>query len=222
MITNAGWNSTIGPNGTAAFGFNGSPGNVGTDFPTNYALNGVALGGGTTLPTLSINNISVNDGPAGAAAQFTVSLSKAATGAVSVAYATAEGTAKAGTDYKAVSGTLSFSPGTLSQTISVPINPDTTAKPNETFQVNLSNAQGASLGNTSGTATIIDTVSPPATSASASFEVTSDWATGFGGQITISNNQSTPSITGCSTSPGTARSRRSGMHPSPLIRGISM
>src|SRR5580700_6159479 len=32
VITNAGWNSTIAPNGTAEFGFNGSPGNVGTDF----------------------------------------------------------------------------------------------------------------------------------------------------------------------------------------------
>jgi hypothetical protein len=191
VITNAGWNSTIAPNGTAEFGFNGSPGNVGTDFPTNFELNGVPLGG-ATLPTLSINNVSVNDGPSGATAKFTVSLSKAATGTVSVAYGTSNGTAIAGTNYIAVSGTLSFSPGTLSQTISVPIDPDTTAGPNETFQVNLSDAQGASLANTSGTATIIDTVAAPAQSASASFEVTSDWTTGFGGQITIANNQSTP------------------------------
>jgi len=105
---------------------------------------------------------------------------------------TVDGTAKAGTDYKAVTGTLTFSPGTLSQTISVPINPDTTAKPNETFQVNLSNPQCASLGNASGTGTIIDTVAAPGISASASFEVTSDWSTGFGGQITIVNNHATP------------------------------
>jgi hypothetical protein len=191
VITNAGWNSTIAPGGTAEFGFNGSPGNVGTDFPTNFELNGVPLGG-ATLPTLSINNVNVNDGPSGATANFTVSLSKAATGTVSVAYGTANSTAIAGTNYTAVSGTLSFSPGTLTQTISVPIDPDTTAGPNETFQVNLSSAQGASLGNTSGTATIIDTVPAPVQSASASFEVTSDWTTGFGGQITIANNQSTP------------------------------
>ena len=189
VITNAGWNGTIAPGGTAEFGFNAGPGNVGTDVPTSYALNGVALGG-AVLPSLSINNVSVNDGAAGATAQFTVTLSKAAAGTITVGYGTADGTAKAGTDYKAVSGTLTFKPGTTSQTISVPINPDTTAKPNETFQVNLSNAVGASLGNTAGTGTIVDTIPapPPKTSAAASFEVTSDWGTGFGGEITISNN----------------------------------
>ena len=81
---------------------------------------------------------------------------------MTVGYATANGTAHAGTDYKATSGTLTFSPGTTTQTISVPILPDTTAKPNQTFQVNLSNAVGASLATTSGTGTIVDTVPPPA------------------------------------------------------------
>ena len=160
VITNAGWNGTIAPGGTAEFGFNGGPGNVGSDVPTSYALNGVALGG-AVLPSLSINNVSVNDGAAGATAQFTVTLSKAATGTITVGYGTADGTAKAGTDYKAVSGTLTFKPGTTSQTISVPINPDTTAKPNETFQVNLANAVGASLVNTAGTGTIVDTIPAP-------------------------------------------------------------
>ena len=64
---------------------------------------------------LSINNVTVNDGTAGATAAFTVTLSKAATTAVTVGYATADGTAHAGTDYKATSGTLTFSPGTLSR-----------------------------------------------------------------------------------------------------------
>ena len=44
MITNAGWNATIPAGGSVSFGFNGSPGNVGTDVPTGYTLNGVALG----------------------------------------------------------------------------------------------------------------------------------------------------------------------------------
>ena len=42
VIKNVGWNATIAPAGTAAFGFNGSSGNVGNDVPANYALNGVA------------------------------------------------------------------------------------------------------------------------------------------------------------------------------------
>ena len=175
-----------------SFGFNGSPGNVGTDVPSGYKLDGVAIGAGTP-PSLSVNNVTVNDGTSGASAVFTVSLSQAATSAVTVGYATADGTANAGTDYTAESGTLTFSPGTLTQTVTVPILPDTTAKPNLTFQVDLSNAVGASLATTSGTGTIVDTIPPPTTiSATASFEVTSDWGSGFGGQITITNNQSTP------------------------------
>jgi hypothetical protein len=150
----------------------------------------VALGG--ALPSLSINDVTVNDGPSGATALFTVTLSKAAAGTVTVGYSTADGTANAGTDYKAVSGTLSFGPGILSNTISVPIKPDTTAKPNETFKVNLSNPVGASLAIATGTGTIIDTVQPPPTSPSVAFAVTSDWGTGFGGQITIGNNQPSP------------------------------
>jgi hypothetical protein len=192
VITNAGWNATIAPGGTASFGFDGSPGNVGTDVPTNYELNGVALGA-STPPALSINNVTVNDGTSGATAAFTVSLSKAATTAVTVAYATANGTAIAGTNYTAKSGTLTFSPGTLTQTINVPISAESASGGNLGFQVNLSSAVGATLATTSGTGTIVDTIAPPTTlAATASFEDTSDWGTGFGGQITLSNNGSAP------------------------------
>jgi Cellulose binding domain len=74
VITNAGWNATIAPGGTVAFGFDGRAGNVGSDVPTNYALDGVPLGA-STPPGLSINNVTVNDGTAGATAAFTVTLS---------------------------------------------------------------------------------------------------------------------------------------------------
>jgi hypothetical protein len=104
VITNAGWNASIPAGGTASFGFNGSPGNVGSDVPSSYALNGVAIGS-STAPSISIDNVSVNDGTAGATAVFAVTLSKAATTAVAVGYATADGTAIAGTAYTATSGT---------------------------------------------------------------------------------------------------------------------
>ncbi len=178
--------------GSVDFGFNGSPGNVGTDVPTNYALNGVALGAAAP-PALSVSNVTVSDGTSGATAAFSVTLSRAATSPVTAAYATANGTATAGTDYKATSGTLTFSPGTLSQTVNVPVIADTIAKSNLTFSLNLSNAVGASLATTSATGTIVDTIAPPASSAAAaSFQVVSDWGTGFGGQITLMNNGTTP------------------------------
>jgi hypothetical protein len=60
-----------------------------------------------------------------------------------------------------------------------------------TFQVDLSSAVGATLATTSGTGTIVDTIaSPTSLAATAAFEVTSDWGTGFGGQITLSNTGS--------------------------------
>ena len=80
---------------------------------------------------------------------------------MTVNYATADGTAHAGTDYKAGSGTLTFSPGTVSKTISVAINPDTTAKPNETFSVVLSGATNAAIATPSGLGTIVDTIGVP-------------------------------------------------------------
>ena len=77
-IANAGWNATIPAGGSVSFGFNGSPGNVGSDVPTGYKLDGVAIGTGA-LPSMNINNVTVNDGTSGATAAFTVSLSQAAT-----------------------------------------------------------------------------------------------------------------------------------------------
>ena len=68
------------------------------------------------------------------------SRSAAASANVTVDYATANGTASAGSDYTATSGTLTFTPGQTSKTITVMVNGDTTVEPDETFIVNLTNA----------------------------------------------------------------------------------
>jgi len=59
--------------------------------------------------------------------------------AVSVAYATANGTATAGQHYTATSGTLTIAAGTTSGTISVPVLNDALFEANERFTVTLSN-----------------------------------------------------------------------------------
>ena len=131
----------------------------------------------------------------------------------------------AGTNYKAVSGTLTFSPGTLSQTISVPIDPDTTAKPNETFQVNLSNAQGASLGNTVGHRDDHRHGRGPARHNVSRGLVRGDERLGDRVRRTDHDQPTTsrhPSTTGRWLSPGIARSPRSGMRRSRAIPAISM
>jgi glucose/arabinose dehydrogenase len=67
-------------------------------------------------------------------------------GIASVSYATSNGTATAGSDYAARSGTVSFAAGETTKTITVPITNDTTPERNETFAVTLSNPVGATLG----------------------------------------------------------------------------
>src|SRR5690606_8851756 len=72
-------------------------------------------------------------------AAFTVTLSSPPAGAVTVQYATANGSAAAGSDYTATSGTLTFNPGgPLSQVVPVTILGDTTVEVVEQFVVNLS------------------------------------------------------------------------------------
>jgi len=93
-------------------------------------------------------------------------LSAASTSTVTVAYATANGTATAGSDYTAQSGTLTFSAGQTSKTISVVVNGDTTVEPNETFTVTLSGASGATIARATATGTITndDTAALPSLS----------------------------------------------------------
>jgi Big-like domain-containing protein/Calx-beta domain-containing protein len=114
-------------------------------------------GGGPTLPSLSINDVSVTEGNSGTVnATFTVTLSPASSQNVTVAYATAGGTATSGVDFMATSGTLTFAAGATSQSIVVPVIGDTVAEPNETFVVNLSNATNASISRAQGVGTIIN------------------------------------------------------------------
>src|SRR5262249_42363291 len=70
---------------------------------------------------------------------FTVSLSAPSTQPVTVAYATADGTATQGQDYVATTGTLTFAPGQTQQTITVSVTADPTNTTDETFFVVLQN-----------------------------------------------------------------------------------
>jgi Ca2+-binding RTX toxin-like protein len=116
-------------------------------------------------PIISISDASVLEGNAGTTnAIFTVSLSNPSQSAIQVAVNTSDGTAivggaaaSGGVDYAAITGgTVSFAPGTTTQTITVSVNGDTTFEANETFNVNLSGITGgsATLGDSQGVGTI--------------------------------------------------------------------
>ena len=112
---------------------------------------------GTPLPTLSINNVPSNEGNSGTTPfTFTVTLSAQTAQVVTVQYATANGTATSPSDYAAAGGVLTFAANTtqLTQTVTVQVNGDTTVEADETFVVNLSNPNNATLATAQGTGTI--------------------------------------------------------------------
>jgi chitinase len=73
---------------------------------------------------------------------------------VTVNYATANGSAKAGTDYTATSGTLTFPPGETTQNITVPILDPAASEPTRNFSVTLSSPSNATIATGTGTVTI--------------------------------------------------------------------
>ena len=90
------------------------------------------------VPNMSIGDVTVTEGDTGSVnAVFTVTLSTASGRTVTVEYATANNTATAGNDFTTTSGTLTFTAGQTSKTITVPVLGDTLDEVNETFFVNL-------------------------------------------------------------------------------------
>ena len=121
-------------------------------------------------PTLSINDVTLAEGNSGTTSfVFTVSLAPTTNKQVNVDYATADGTATAGSDYQAASGTLTFRGGDTTKTFTVLVNGDTAVEANETFVVNLSNPSNAAIGDAQGQGTIStdDNQAPVAEAASA-------------------------------------------------------
>ena len=104
-------------------------------------------------PSLSIADAQVDEA-ADAMLEFTVSLSRAASETVTVDWATADGTATAGSDYTADSGTLAFAPDETSKTVAVAVLDDSHDEGSETLTVTLSNPSGAYLADSEATGTI--------------------------------------------------------------------
>jgi hypothetical protein len=128
----------------------------------------------TARATVTIQNddhatISVDD-PSGAELSpvlaFTLTLSNPSASAVTMDVATADGTATKQLDYQPVAETVTFAPGETSKLVTVTIVDDALNEANETFTLGLSNAVGATIAKTTGTATILDDDPMPSLSVS--------------------------------------------------------
>ncbi len=123
-----------------------------------YSVTLLRLGVDEVPPQISVADTAVTEGNSGATnATFTVSLSAASSQTVTVDYATANGTAVSGSDYTAVSGSLTFAPGQTSKTVPVAILGDVIDEgSSEQFGFNLSNPGNGVLGHGQAVGTIQD------------------------------------------------------------------
>ncbi len=104
-------------------------------------------------PAISVSDGTVQEAE-GAVLVFTATLSHASSRTVTVGYATSDGTAVAGSDYTAASGTLTFNAGDTSQTVQVTVLTDSEDESQETLTLTLSNPSQATLDDATGTGTI--------------------------------------------------------------------
>jgi hypothetical protein len=120
------------------------------------APNGLAIGPDGSLYVSSRDTSQVLRYATSSQASFVVTLDSASTSQVSVNYATANGTAVAGTDYTQNSGTLFFPAGVTSEAINIQITTVATGGPTKTFTVNLSSPVNATISRGQGTGSILN------------------------------------------------------------------
>ena len=130
-------------------------------------------------PTISINDVTVTEGNSGTtSATFTVTLSNPSSQAITVNYATADGTATlADLDYANTTGVLSFAAGETSKTVTVLVNGDTKSENPENFTLNLTNPTNATIADNQGLATISNE-DPPVITVAATDASAAETATG--------------------------------------------
>ncbi|MDI6734175.1 MAG: Calx-beta domain-containing protein [Patescibacteria group bacterium] len=120
-------------------------------------------------PNLSISNTSLNEGLSGTpTASLNVSLFQASGKTITVNWQTENGTALAGSDYQAASGTLTFASGETVKSINTLISGDALYENNETFIVRLTASTNAGISNATGTVTILNDDAAPQVKFSAS------------------------------------------------------
>jgi Ca2+-binding RTX toxin-like protein len=142
----------------------------------------------TGVPTVAVNDISAKEG--GSALVFTVTRSGDLSKVSAVNYATASGTATAGSDYTAVQGTLNFAAGQSTATVTVQVINDTLVENAETLNLNLTGGTNVAIADNSGIGTINSDDGTPVTPPPTGFP-TSPTISGTDGNDSINAGAST-------------------------------
>ena len=161
-----------------------------TEGTETFTVNLSAPTNGTIVDAQGVGTIYDNEGPpsfvvtdvsgaeGGGSLSLSVLLTNANGSSVSVDYATADGTALAGSDYTAKSGTLTFTPGQTLKTVAVTMLDDALAEDDETFSLNLANATGGiAIADAAGLGTIQNDDADPTVSVSNAAVVEGDTGT---------------------------------------------
>ncbi len=156
--SNQGWNVEVNPTGNGAVTITlpettdcDASGAICTDDSRKLSQSTSATVAGP--PAISVSDATVQEAE-GAVLVFTATLSHASSRTVTVDYATSDGTAVAGSDYTAASGTLTFNAGDTSQAVKVTVLTDSEDESQETLTLTLSNPSQATLDDATGTGTI--------------------------------------------------------------------
>lgn len=107
-------------------------------------------------PSVSIGDAQVSEGNNGATLSFPVTVTGPNAQAVTVHYATSNGTATAGSDYTATSGDLTIPAGQTTGHFTVPVLSDTVVESDETLTVTLTPVSNGTVADGSGTGTILN------------------------------------------------------------------
>ena len=149
--SNQSWTIEVEPDGSGAVTITLPAGAVET--PDGRSLEAAVSASVAGPVGVSVADAEVDEG-AGALLSFAVTLSRAAEVAMTVDYATSDGSALAGSDYTAASGTLSFAAGESSKTVEVSVLDDDHDEGEETLTLTLSNASSGVLSDSEATGRI--------------------------------------------------------------------
>ena len=129
-----------------------------------FAASSGALAGGQevrSLPTIAIVDEVISEGDDGTRIMnFSVLLSAPSHLVVTVGFSTSDGSATAGSDYQAASGTVTFEPGLTGKAVSITIVSDRTNEFDETLFLNIANPTNAAVADPQGVGTITNDDTP--------------------------------------------------------------